>query len=50
MSELRNIWIFNHYANDTFFDKGGRHFWLAKYLKESGYEPVIFCSNKLHNT
>ena len=46
----RRIWIINHYAGDTFFDKGGRHYWIAKYLKKDGYEPVVFCCNKLHNT
>ena len=30
--------------------RGGRHYWFAKYLKRMGYEPIIFCSNALHNT
>lgn len=43
------VWIINHYAGDTFFNKGGRHYWIAKYLKKSGYEPVVFCCNNKHN-
>lgn len=42
------IWILNHYAGDTFFDGGGRHYAFAKYMKKSGHEPVVFCSNTKH--
>ena len=45
----KRVWIINHYAGDTFFDKGGRHFGLSKYLKRNGYEPVIFCCSVKHN-
>ena len=31
-----------------FTDRGGRHYWFAKYLDRMGYEPVIFCANN-HN-
>lgn len=44
----KNLWIFNHYAGNQFFDKGGRHYALAKYLKRNGYNPVVFCSNAQH--
>ena len=44
----KNIWIMNHYAGETFFDQGGRHYWLAKYLCLTGYSPVIFCANSQH--
>lgn len=44
----QNVWIWNHYASDTYFDKGGRHYNFAKYLKQSGYEPVVFCCNAKH--
>lgn len=44
----KNVWIINHYAGETLFDKGGRHYWLAKYLKRDGYEPTVFCSNTMH--
>lgn len=46
----QNVWIWNHYATNTFYDQGGRHFWFAKYLKEEGYNPVIFCASTLHNS
>lgn len=46
--EMKKIWIMNHYATDTFFDHGGRHYYFAKYLKRMGYEPVIFGSNAVH--
>lgn len=38
----------NHYASNMFFNKGGRHYWLAKYLKRNGYDPVVFCCNAKH--
>ncbi len=50
MPQLNKIWIINHYAGSDYLDKGGRHFWIAKFLKRAGFEPVIFCCNKLHNT
>lgn len=50
MAELKRIWIFNHYASTDYVDQGGRHYWIAKYLSQSGYEPTIFCCNKVHNT
>ena len=44
-----NVWIMNHYASSMLFDKGGRHYNFAKYLKPTGYNPVIFCANSKHN-
>lgn len=44
----KSIWIINHHADDMYFQKGGRHYSLAKYLKRAGYEPIIFCSNAHH--
>lgn len=44
----KKVWILNHHANSMYFDEGGRHYNIAKYLKEKGYEPVIFCSNACH--
>ncbi len=46
----KNIWIINHYAGNMLFDKGGRHYWFAKYLSKSGYSPKIFACNIKHNT
>ncbi|MFD2131639.1 glycosyltransferase family 4 protein [Pseudogracilibacillus auburnensis] len=46
----KKIWIFNHYATNMFFNKGGRHYWFAENLSINGYEPTIFCANIRHNT
>lgn len=43
-----NIWILNHYASDMYFDRGGRHYNFAKYLRRAGYAPVIFGANSKH--
>ena len=42
------IWIINHYASDMIFDKGGRHYSIAKYLKMEGHDPIIIGSNAKH--
>lgn len=42
------VWILNHYAGFMAFDRGGRHYSLAKYLQRKGYEPVVFCCNVKH--
>ena len=44
----KNIWLLNHHAAGMYFNKGGRTYWLAKYLKEQGYNPVVFCGNSEH--
>lgn len=46
---MKKIWIMNHYASHMLFDKGGRHYWFAKYLERSGYSPVIFCANIINS-
>lgn len=46
--KMKKVWIINHYAAESFFDKGGRHYWFAKYLKRAGYEPVVFVCNAKH--
>lgn len=45
----QNVWIINHYAGNVYFDRGGRHYAFAKYLKKQGYNPVVFCANSKHN-
>ena len=45
----KNVFILNHYASTMMFNKGGRHYWFAKYLKRQGYNPVIFSCNTVHN-
>jgi glycosyltransferase involved in cell wall biosynthesis len=44
----QNIWIWNHYATNMYFDKAGRHYWFAKNLIKSGYKPTIFCASTNH--
>lgn len=44
------IWILNHYATDMYFDGGGRHQSLAKYLIKLGHDVKIFCANTVHNS
>lgn len=44
----QNVWIWNHYATNMYFDEGGRHFWFAENLIESGYKPTIFCASTNH--
>lgn len=44
----KRVWILNHYAGNMLFNKGGRHYWFAKYLNRSGYEVVVFASNTKH--
>ncbi len=44
----KTVWIVNHYAGNTFFSEGGRHYWFAKELKAGGYEPAVFCCNVIH--
>lgn len=46
----KNIWIMNHYATGTYFNKGGRHYWIAENLLKRGYKPTIFCANTRHNS
>ncbi len=47
---MKNIWIFNHYATNTYFNKGGRHYWLSEILLKKGFKPTIFCANTVHNS
>ena len=46
----KNVWILNHYATGMFFDKGGRHYYFAKFLRRAGYAPVVFGCNAKHNS
>lgn len=46
----KKIWIMNHYATNSYFNKGGRHYWFAENLIKNGYEPTIFCANTRHNS
>lgn len=44
----QNIWIWNHYATNMFFDQAGRHYWFAENLIKEGYKPTIFCASTNH--
>lgn len=46
----KNVWIFNHYATNTYFDEGGRHYWIGKELTKKGYQVTIFCANTVHKS
>ena len=41
----KKVWIMNHYVMNQFFNRGGRHYWLAEQLKKDGYEPTVFGCN-----
>ena len=45
----RRKWILNHYAGNSYRNRGGRHYWFSKYLKRFGESPVVFCCNSEHN-
>lgn len=44
----RNIWIWNHYATNMYYDQAGRHYYFSKNLLENGYNPTIFCASTNH--
>jgi len=46
----KKIWIMNHYATNSYFSSGGRHYWFAENLIKERYEPTIFCANTRHNS
>lgn len=45
---MKTVWILNHYAGKMFFNKGGRHYNFAKFLREHDYRTVVFCCNARH--
>ena len=46
----KNVYILNHYATDMYFNRGGRHYWFARFLRAKGYAPVVFGCNARHNS
>lgn len=50
MNDLKTIWIWNHYATNMFFEKGGRHHWFGRHLIKKGYKVKIFCASTIHNS
>lgn len=47
---MKTVWIMNHYAISHFYEKGGRHFWMAVELQKKGYLPIVFGCNEMHNS
>lgn len=39
------VWLINHYASSMFVNRGGRHYWFAKILRDRGYDTTVFCAN-----
>lgn len=48
--ERKTIWLWNHYATNMFYDKGGRHHWFGKFLIKKGYDVKIFCASTIHGS
>lgn len=46
----KKVWIFNHYATDAYYNKGGRHYWFAENLIKNNYDTTVFCADTRHNT
>lgn len=46
----KRIWIINHYSLSQVMNKGGRHYWFAKNLKNQGYLPCLIGCNVKHNS
>ena len=42
----KRVWIMNHYVMNQYFNRGGRHYWIAEQLKQDGFEPVVACGAK----
>lgn len=47
---MKNLWIFNHYANDPSGSGGTRHYHLAEKLKFQGWDTVIIAASSELNT
>ena len=45
----KNVWIMNHYVMNQYFNRGGRHYWIAEELKKDGYAPVVFGCNAMQD-
>ena len=46
----KSLGFWNHYANHTYFDQGGRHTISPSFWRRQVYEPVIFCAATIHNS
>ena len=50
MEGKKTVWLWNHYATNMFYDKGGRHHWFGKFLIKKGYDVKIFCATTIHGS
>jgi len=46
---MKKAWILNHYAIEPNMSGGTRHFNLAKYLKQYGWDVILIASSTMHN-
>lgn len=46
----KHVWILNHYATNSYFNNGGRHYWFSRNLIKEGYKPLVFCADRRHNS
>lgn len=49
-AKVKNVWIFNQYNMPPEYGHLNRHYNFGKFLKEAGYNPVVFVGSFLHNT
>lgn len=47
---IKNVWIFNHYAEPPQYETRVRNNMMAKYLMRAGYDVTIFGASTIHNT
>lgn len=47
---IKNVWIFNHYAEPPQYETRVRNNVMAKYLMRAGYDVTIFGASTIHNT
>lgn len=47
---IKNVWIFNHYAEPPQYETRVRNNKMAKYLMRAGYDVTIFGASTIHNT
>lgn len=48
MSKRKVVWIINEYAGSPYHGMGVRHYYLARELKNKGYEPYIITASYSH--
>lgn len=46
----KTVWFLNHYSQPIEYYPHERTYQYAKNLKKYGYNPIIFCASKVHNS